>query len=267
MLKQRVITAAILFLLCAAVLLWANLFEFALVTAFVVLLAAYEWAGLLGLKRWPAVAAYLLGFVLCLLAASYLASLFVLLLAVVVWLLLIEAVFCFAKGREVKWLSHRCVKAVLGYLVLAGLWVALNALFAAEMGRAWLLYAMAVVWLVDIAGFFVGRRFGRRKLCERVSPKKTWEGVGGGLVLLLVYALVGAFWLGLPLERAVLFVLFTLLAGVFGIYGDLYESVLKRQAGVKDSGRLLPGHGGVLDRVDGLMAGLPVMAVTMIMLG
>jgi phosphatidate cytidylyltransferase len=153
-----------------------------------------------------------------------------------------------------------------GWIVLVGAWMALVEL---QSRSPWLvLAAMAIVWIADTAAYFSGRAFGRRKLAPQISPGKTWEGVYGGLAAVAVYALclvpfareagfapvVGALaialWLGFAL----------LLAGI-SVIGDLFESLLKRHAGVKDSGNLLPGHGGVLDRTDALLAAMPLAAI------
>lgn len=142
------------------------------------------------------------------------------------------------------------------------------AMFELRQSSPWLLLAaMAPVWVADIAAFFVGRKFGRRKLAPNISPAKSWEGVGGAVVGVVLYALllrqaVPAFsnhvGVGLALILALSFT-------ALGVVGDLFESLLKRQAGVKDSGTLLPGHGGVLDRVDSLLSTLPFAGVLLIL--
>ncbi len=131
-------------------------------------------------------------------------------------------------------------------------------------GGAVLLYLFSLVWVADIGAYFSGKRFGRRKLAPGISPGKTWEGVGGAMAAVLVWILLvfhlGEDWgMGLPL-----FIAIGLVTAAISIAGDLFESVLKREAGVKDSGRLLPGHGGVLDRIDSIIAASPVfVAATM----
>jgi phosphatidate cytidylyltransferase len=128
---------------------------------------------------------------------------------------------------------------------------------------AWrLLFAFALVWAADVGAYFAGRAFGRRKLAPQVSPGKTWEGVLGGLALSLAIAGAAGTWL-FRLEGAawLSFLLLAVAVVLLSIVGDLGESLLKRQAGAKDSGTLLPGHGGMLDRVDSLLAALPAMAL------
>ncbi|MDH4181249.1 MAG: phosphatidate cytidylyltransferase [Betaproteobacteria bacterium] len=154
--------------------------------------------------------------------------------------------------------------AAAGVIVLLAAWVAIVALHARS---PWLvLAAMAIVWIADIAAYFAGRRFGRRKLAPAISPGKTWEGVWGALGAVAVYALVLAAAAPAAMVPAgpaatLALVAFLPLVAAISVVGDLYESLLKRQAGVKDSGALLPGHGGVLDRVDALLAAMPFAAL------
>lgn len=125
-----------------------------------------------------------------------------------------------------------------------------------------LLLCLALVWAADSAAYLVGRRFGRRKLCPQVSPGKTVEGLLGGLVGAALVGLIAGLALGLGgLRLAALVGLATACAAV-SVVGDLAESLFKRRAGVKDSGDLLPGHGGVLDRIDALIAAAPLFALT-----
>lgn len=156
---------------------------------------------------------------------------------------------------------------LLGALVILPTWVAMVALNAVN---TWLMLAvMALVWVADIAAYFAGRAFGRRKLAPNISPGKTWEGVAGAVVGVLVYGslVLSLSPLGgqLPLPWPVLALLLLVLTAV-SVMGDLFESLLKRQAGIKDSSQLLPGHGGVLDRIDALTSTLPVAALILYLL-
>ncbi|MCC6608887.1 MAG: phosphatidate cytidylyltransferase [Burkholderiales bacterium] len=164
----------------------------------------------------------------------------------------------------------RIVLAV-GVIVLVPTFLALVQL--RNIHPAALLLSMGVVWIADIAAYFAGRRFGKRKLAPKVSPGKTWAGFYGALAAAGVYGLAWAGWAPLyvpPLARDVpgtplwMLLLVEVLA-ILAALGDLFESALKRQAGVKDSGRLLPGHGGVLDRIDALTAALPAAALAWMM--
>ena len=135
-----------------------------------------------------------------------------------------------------------------------------------------LLAAMAVVWVADIAAYFVGRAIGRRKLAPGISPGKSWEGAFGAVAFVVVYGFVVAYsWpqLGLPnpsgLSGILGFAAGLVLLTAVSIVGDLFESLAKRQAGVKDSGNILPGHGGILDRIDSLTSTLPLVALTLML--
>ena len=145
--------------------------------------------------------------------------------------------------------------ALAGWLVLVPAGAALAEVHAGPDGRALAMTLLVVVWAADTGAWLTGRRFGRVRLAPYVSPGKTWEGVAGGVAAASAAGAAAA-W---PLGPAVLPA--AVLAAAASVVGDLYESIAKRRAGVKDSGRLLPGHGGVLDRIDGLTAAAPVFAV------
>ena len=127
-----------------------------------------------------------------------------------------------------------------------------------------MLFALVLVQVADIGAFFVGRRFGKRRLAPSVSPGKTWEGVIGGVVASALVAVIGGAYFGTPLAW---FLPLCLAAVGFSIVGDLTESLLKRFAGLKDSGRLFPGHGGVMDRIDSVTGAAPVLFLGLLLLG
>ena len=163
-------------------------------------------------------------------------------------------------------IESKIVLTLVGWLALTATWVAVVQL--QTRSPALLLALMAIVWIADSAAYFAGRRFGKRKLAPAISPGKTWEGVYGGLIAVAVYALAllpfaeGAGY-SAPILAPSAIAWAALALGLAGlsVVGDLFESQLKRQRGVKDSGKLLPGHGGVLDRIDALMAALPPAAL------
>jgi len=162
--------------------------------------------------------------------------------------------------------SGRGPMFVVGWIVLLGGWMALVELQARS---PWLvLAAMAIVWIADTAAYFAGRAFGRRKLAPAISPGKTWEGVYGALAAVALYALLlltlaPPTGLASALDAPVIVasIACALLITGISVIGDLFESLMKRHAGVKDSGNLLPGHGGVLDRIDALLAAMPLAAL------
>lgn len=182
---------------------------------------------------------------------------YILYLAAVMWLLAAAAVIIYARGG--KWyLEARFNYAVIAIIMILAAYVALITL-RQQLGATRMLLTMGCVWVMDSGAYFVGRRYGRRALAKRVSPGKTWEGVLGGAVLLLAYLVVVCIFL--PAWRNPWWLATLFAAGLFSVLGDLWESASKRVAGVKDSGCLLPGHGGILDRIDGLLAALPWLAL------
>ena len=127
-----------------------------------------------------------------------------------------------------------------------------------DHGASYFLYVFFIVWAADVGAYFSGKRFGRHKLAPLVSPGKTIEGMLGGLLCVSALAALAAWWFGYSGREAWVFVALSLLAALFSVFGDLFESLLKRQANIKDSSSLLPGHGGVLDRIDSVLAAAPV---------
>ncbi len=265
MLKTRVITALILVgLLIAA--LYIGRATFVLAAAVLFAGAVFEWQRLAGLPRALCVASAVavvgvlvtiellgrspVGAALTLVSAG----------AVTVWATLL-AVLLRAEHGGIR--VGRPVIAMLGFTLLPAAWMAL--LYLHQRGVLVLFSAMAIVWVADIAAYFAGRAFGKTKLAPHISPGKTWAGVGGALVGVLGLGTIAYLMAPqLPLFSNVLFkhsfplalVVLAVLVAV-SIVGDLFESLLKRQAGMKDSGHLLPGHGGVLDRIDALLPVLP----------
>jgi phosphatidate cytidylyltransferase len=181
--------------------------------------------------------------------------------ATLFWLVIAPAWLYFGWRIESK-----IVLTLVGWLALTATWVAVVQL--QTRSPALLLALMAIVWIADSAAYFAGRRFGKRKLAPAISPGKTWEGVYGGLIAVAVYALAllpfaeGAGYSAPMLPAsAIAWAALVLGLAALSVVGDLFESQLKRHRGVKDSGKLLPGHGGVLDRIDALMAALPPAAL------
>ena len=264
MLKTRVITA--LFLVAGLALILFALPPLAAVLAFAAIaaLAAWEWGGLMKQDR-PARVMY--AFVVLLFCWQFtvaVPNLVPVLLGVSVafWILVVPLWFRF------KWrlAGNDFFGYLIGAMVILPTWAAMVALHAVS---TWLmLAAMALVWVADIAAYFAGRAFGKHKLAPTISPGKTWEGVAGAVVGVLIYGgiVLTVSPLGevlsnkLPFAPPLLTLMLVLLTAV-SVMGDLFESLLKRQAGIKDSSNLLPGHGGVLDRIDALTSTLPLAAL------
>lgn len=282
MLKQRVITAVVLAAIFLGSLFWLPVPLFAAFTATVVLIAAWEWSNLAGFIRHRGRIAYVLATALLLGGVGVYLNIItftldpfeplivsisvdryrdLLVIGVAWWALALLWVQGYPSSA-LLW-SRRPVRALMGALVLVPTWVALTYV-RAQPGGAWLvLMIVAVVAAADIGGYFVGRRFGRHKLAVNVSPGKTWQGFAGGVLANLGLAL--PLWLLTPLELSTVLLL-VIPTSLVSVLGDLLESMVKRERGIKDSGGLLPGHGGVLDRVDSLTAAAPVFALMLLIL-
>ena len=269
MLKQRIITALILAAFVASAIYWLPTPAFALASlVFVVGLAGWEWVSLAGgskiksdLKAVPdnRLMTLLMTFMVCLLMLLLQVQLLpVLLISVIVWGMLIWLLVTYQPGGQ-YYAKRPFILLGVSLPVLASAWYALVYLHGMHYG--YVFYIIALVAVADIGAYFSGKRFGKTKLASKLSPGKTREGVYGALGLTLLWAVLGAVISGQSGFGLVLFVLFSMLAVVMSVLGDLFESLIKREAGAKDSGTLLPGHGGVFDRIDGLLAALPVFTL------
>jgi phosphatidate cytidylyltransferase len=253
MLKARVVTALMLLAGFLVVLFLLSPRDAGIAFAVVAALAGWEWAGLMQAGAKSRVVFALLLFGLCLLFWTSPTQGFPLLwgLSVLFWI-------AFAPiWMKLQW-SAAC--ATLGMVILLPTWAALVALH--ERGPLLLLAVMSLVWVADIAAYFAGRAFGKHKLAPSISPGKTWEGVAGAVLGVQVYGQAVAAFLPVvrDLDRVALACCLLLLTAL-SVIGDLFESMAKRQAGVKDSSQLLPGHGGILDRIDSQTSTLPFVAL------
>lgn len=261
MLKQRLLTAAVLIPLFVWGVLALPTAYFSVLLALVVLIAAREWTGLAGM---PAAArpAFVIGVALILLVAGAAAPLPPLAhglaaAAVIWWLVAIGWLRRYEAGRPVR--HGRWGGVVIGLLVLVPPWLALSELHRdPAAGPGYVLFLFVLIWAADSGAYFVGRRYGRRKLAPRVSPGKSWEGVAGGVAAAMLVAPLGAWVLDLSFAAIPVFIVLCGAVVAISVVGDLVESLFKREAGVKDSGHLLPGHGGALDRIDSLTAAAPL---------
>lgn len=270
MLKTRVITALVLLAVLLPILFLLPPIYIGVFFLVALLAAAWEWSRLLTPQVRAAAwvyALFCLVIILFLLGMQNVSWQFaLLLLAVIFWFFV--APFLLAKGMNLSLEKLRPFYVVLGLIVLPATWFAL--VFLRELGLIFLLTSMAFVWVADIGAYFVGKAFGKHKLAVQISPGKSIEGAIGGLILCYVYAFLCVYYLSfestlfgawaIRFGWVPMFLMVTVLTA-FSIFGDLFESQLKRLAGVKDSSHLLPGHGGVLDRVDALIPTMPIAAL------
>ena len=258
MLKNRVITGICLALAVAAGIYFLPAAWLAAAFAVVGALAAWEWAGCAGLetKRGKVLYVAALAVALAVAYGSAAARAWAPWLGLVVWAGAVVVILAYPAGRRI-W-GRRWVLEALGVVVIGCAWVGALVIREQPQGALWLIWLLLLVGVADVGAYFTGRAWGRRKLAPRLSPGKTWEGVAGGTLLsalvcggaLAAWGRLSWFWAGLTLGLIAL-----------GVFGDLLESLLKREAGAKDSGTLLPGHGGVLDRIDSALAVLPSFAL------
>jgi phosphatidate cytidylyltransferase len=265
MLKTRIITAFLLIAAFIPLLFMSSNMTWALVMLALSLLAVYEWGELIGLK--PIAAGFytvlcgLLGVVMLRSMAVFgfhwlfYQSLFVFLVALVLWVLIVPILL-----TKFLVIHNKLLLSSLGFLLVAPLWLAL---ISAKGADPWLLFTLlSTIWIADTAAYFSGKQFGKNKLAISISPGKTWEGVIGALLAVTIFA--ATLYFSAVVNSLAIFPLLWLVA-TLGVVGDLFESLIKRQMNKKDSGHLLPGHGGILDRIDGLLPSLPI-AVLMIYL-
>jgi phosphatidate cytidylyltransferase len=266
MLKQRLLTAAILVPLLILGILKLSTPYFALMIALIVAQGSWEWGGLMKLSSTLVRGLYVLVVSGCVAALWFLLDrsafdwLALPVLGVFWWLL--AMVWVLSYPRTVSRWSATWLRFLIGLAVLLPTWLALVGLHGqGQQGAYLVLYLLFLIAFADSGAYFGGRQWGKRKLAPAVSPGKTWEGVFSAFAASTLVALVAAWLFGLPGNLWPAFVVLSLVTVVFSILGDLTESMFKRQAGMKDSGTLLPGHGGVLDRIDSITAAAPVFVV------
>lgn len=244
-------------------LLYLPSFWIAIFIALVACAAAWEWASLVDDKLITKFI-YVLICVLLILAAGNLLPeehvRFLMLMGSAFWVLVLLMLAFY----QPNWLGNYMLQSFLnysGYFVIVIAWLAMVKLN--QQKPALLLFLFLIAWMADTAAYFVGKRFGKSKLAEQLSPGKTREGLLGAVIGTICLALVGAWWFELTFMQALYFVFLSVLTALISVVGDLFESLLKRNAGAKDSGSLIPGHGGVLDRVDSIIAAAPGFALGM----
>jgi phosphatidate cytidylyltransferase len=258
MLKTRIITSLILISAFLPALFMFSEETWAVAMLGITLLALYEWGALIKLnvtERWvyTAICAALGIFAVVYMRKNgfhqfFYDSIFVFFVSAVFWVLIVPV--WLAKHFVI---NNKVIMASLGMMLMASLWLALICTKGAD---PWLLLILlTTIWIADSAAYFAGKNFGKTKLAPTVSPGKTWEGVFGALAAVTFFAVI--LRVGFGAKNPAIFVLLWIVTG-FGVIGDLFESLMKRQANIKDSGDLLPGHGGILDRIDGLIPSLPI---------
>lgn len=261
-LRKRVLTAVVGAVALLVILLFLPVWATVVVLTLMLLAGAWEWSAFLRLstagRRLTYVALVALLLPLAWRVSSDPDGRDLILVAALLWWLTAFMWVVFAPRLVTPWAA-----GVAGVLALVPSWLALMWLRLAPPQGQWVVFTLVLVWVADIGAFFVGRRFGRIRLAPIVSPGKTWEGVLGGVALSALVAVGGSLWFHVPLE---VFLPLCLATVAFSVIGDLTESLLKRFAGMKDSGTVFPGHGGVMDRIDSLTGAAPVLLLGLTLL-
>jgi len=276
MFKQRVITGVVLVLAFLSAIAFLPLFWLAVVFGVVVSMGAWEWSRLAGWESSIARSLYVL-VLIGLICAAYLQiplkepaaqDVQPFLGAACLWW---SIALLWVKGFPTSaalW-SSKLMRSLMGFIILAPAWIAAVFLLSFPRGGSLMVAMILVVVCADIGAYFSGKRFGRHKLAPAVSPAKTWEGFWGGILVCLLLSLVAWYLWPVQLQHigllSIVGVVVTTAAA--SVVGDLSVSMVKRQSGVKDSGNLLPGHGGVLDRLDSIVAAAPVFALGLLLVG
>lgn len=271
MLKHRILTALVLIPLFVFLVLALDAKQFCVFTGILVFWCAWEWSTLMGLTSLPSKIVYpfvmivLLAMTLYFLSKHWVSVPQLLVPAFGWWLLATLLVTCYPRLGNC-WGRGLLLRGLMGVMVLIPCWVALNFIHALPKGPWKLLFLFVLIWAADSGAYFAGKQWGKHKLHPVVSPGKTWEGCFGGLLMSLCVAAIGMFIFQIPRDTWVPMFFLVVLTVSFSVVCDLFESMLKRQVGVKDSGKTLPGHGGILDRIDSLTAAAPLFALGMIFL-
>lgn len=255
MLKKRVLTAVVglPLLLLAILLLPSN--GFGLLIGFLMLLTGWEWSALAGLHKKLARVSYVIVILLCIFASAFVSATLLLWAALFVWLWILGAIIRYEQGSAPLGFQFSWVRQVAGVFVIVVMWAAIVMLRVnPNFGAGWLITVLLIVFAADTGAYFSGRFFGQKKLAPLVSPNKTVEGLMGGLVLALLVTMISGGFLVSTFKQYSAFIVAGLVAAVFSVVGDLSISLLKRIANVKDTGKLFPGHGGLLDRLDSVAA-------------
>lgn len=255
MLMSRILTSIVVLPLLFAAIIWLPPVDFAMLTGAAILIGAWEWSQLAGIQKKFSRILYVLIIFIGLFSSIFIPVFAILLIALfaLVWMLI--AILSYQREGLGAGFQLKIVRGVIGLIVLVATWVSIVALKSHPLfGPNWLILVLLIVVGADVGAYFAGRFCGKRLLCSRVSPKKTWEGFFGGLFLSTLTAVIGGLFFSLPIMQYLCLILLSVITALFSIVGDLGESLLKRIAGVKDSGAIFPGHGGMLDRLDSISA-------------
>lgn len=258
MLKIRIITGLILTTITAVALFNATPFYFGLISYAIALGCGWEWSHLIGIQGTMGRSLYVLLLASILLVCLYISIMELVIAGGIFWVVAASLVFFYP--RSLLLIKFRIIRAGLGILSVTLFWVALNFLRAQQHGIGLLVFLLVLNFGADTIAYFVGKQWGRLRLLPLVSPGKSCEGALGALIYGISFTLSTVVYFNIAVSHWGALLLLTFTTTIFAIIGDLFESMIKRVAGVKDSGKVLPGHGGILDRLDSLIAAAPIFA-------
>lgn len=276
MLLQRIITAIFLGILTLVGMIYLSSEGFSLLASLIMLIAAWEFSGLF--KNWNYLkrSSFLMALVLAGFITQFAPIVLILVSGVLWWLAAPYFLWRYTEKGD-NYFTQLIWQGILGVVMFIPAWVSLIVM-RKVLGIEFLFYLLAIIWATDIGAYFTGRFLGKHLLAPKISPKKTWEGLLGGIFLALLIAIAWILLLQIKFSTTsnmgfkfsvsskVTFLVLTIVTCLWSAIGDLFESMLKRQAGVKDSGKLLPGHGGMYDRIDSLIAALPIFTLGLLLI-
>lgn len=264
MLKQRIITATILIVLVLVGIFYLSSLGFTVAAALLIAIAAWEFSQLLWPSKKNNRIAFMALLVLVFMATQYVAAEPILIVSALWWLLAPIFLILYSKTQK-KYFTDDISGWLAGILIFIPCLLGLVEL-RLRFGNWYLLYVLVLIWGADIGAYFAGRKFGKTPLAPVISPKKTLEGVYGGILTAMFIAVIGGFLLHISGIGWLYLIILIFVTTLWSIVGDLFESMLKRQANIKDSGQILPGHGGVYDRIDSLTAAVPIFTLGMMLI-
>jgi len=266
MLKQRLMTAFILIPIVLAIIFYLPPVPFLLLTSLIAIIGAYEWSRLMEVEKKSYRFCYVFFIILCLVITVFLPAMTIFAFAFLFWSLASLFVILYPK-RNTWWSRGYLKRGLMGALVLAPCWGAINYIHSQTGGAYGLLFLFVLIWGADSIAYFVGKKWGKTKLAPLVSPGKSVQGMLGALAYAVILPLLLLWLLKTPGTIWFWASLLSVVTVLFSIMGDLFESMMKREVGLKDSGQILPGHGGLLDRIDSLTAAAPIFTLGGILLG
>jgi phosphatidate cytidylyltransferase len=260
MLKKRILTAAVLIPVTLLALFFLPTPGFFIFTGIISLGAAWEWSNLMQLKTIRTRFIYVIISAIVFVWAATL-PVFVLFSNTFLWWLVATWLVITYPQKSQWWQKSMIARGLMGLFAIAPCFVALNLMREQRDGIYSLLFVLLLIWGADTAAYFSGKKWGSTKMAPRVSPNKTMQGLYGALIFSVLFAILALWFFHLPYSMWVWAILLSIVTVIFSIIGDLFESMMKREAGLKDSGKLLPGHGGLLDRIDSLLSAAPVFVL------